>query len=87
MPEEEKENLKEIMKEMQDLQEEIEKSRMDKAMSVGRLSSSLDRLKKEYGYNSIESADKEIKKNKLELTSLKEKITEKFNKLKLEYEW
>jgi len=56
-------------------------------MSEGRLSSSLDRLKKEHGYNSIESADKEIKKNKLELTSLKEKITEKFNKLKLEYEW
>ena len=76
-----------VIKEMQELKESIDQASHDVANTEGRVSSSLERLKKELKQPSLEVAKKKVGKNKETLQSLEREITEKFSKLREEYEF
>lgn len=79
--------MEQVIKEMQGLKESISTAEIDAATSEGRLSSSLERLKKDFKQSSLEAGEKTRKKNEEALQLLKEKIVGKFKALKEEYEF
>lgn len=79
--------MQQIIKEMQGLKESINTATIEAATSEGRLSSSLDRLKKEFKQASLEGAKKVVTKNELTLNTLKEEIIKRFKSLRENYEF
>jgi len=69
------------------LKESINTATIEAATSEGRLSSSLDRLKKEFKQASLEGAKKVVTKNELTLNTLKEEIIKRFKSLRENYEF
>jgi len=75
-----------IFKELEDLKEQIQEARQEKAEKTGQLSEQMKALKS-FGVATIPEAKKQLLVLQKEIKSLEGKITVGFDTLKENYEW
>lgn len=79
--------MTDIQKDLKALKENIETAKNSQATLQGRKMELLKQLKKDYGLNSVEDAQKEITRLEKESTKLETQIQKDYDKLKAEYDW
>jgi len=72
--------------ELIDLKNEIEKAKQKQAHDEGRMTSLMERLKDEFGLNSLEEASKEIAKIEKKISKLDREFDTGFKQLQKDYE-
>ena len=75
-----------IFKELEDLKEQIQEARQEKAEKTGQLSEQMKALKS-FGVVTIPEAKKKLLALQKEIKSLEGKITVGFDELRKSYEW
>lgn len=70
-----------------ELNEEIEKAKINKAKMEGALKQHFDRMKEEFGCKTISEAKKKLNTLKKEKEELEEELEDIVEKLESEYEW
>ena len=78
--------ISQIINELEELSEEIEVAKRDKAQAEGRLQSILDGLQQNYGISEKE-LDKEIERTQKRRTRVDDELQERYGKLRDEYDW
>ena len=73
--------------ELIDLKNEIDRAKEDKAKDEGRMSSLMERLKEEYGLNSLDEAEKKIAEIEKEVSTLDREYDTGLKKLREKYQW
>ena len=77
----------EIIAELDDLQQEIESAKTEKAQSEGKLEAALSALKKEFKIDDEKLGQEEYERLLKRELSLEELFQDQFKKLKEEYQW
>jgi predicted nucleic acid-binding Zn-ribbon protein len=76
-----------ISKEIDRLASILETAKKNKATLEGRLEESMDRLKKEFGFDSLEDAQSALSELEEQIENMSVDINQKFQKLQEKYEW
>lgn len=75
-----------IIRELENLSEEIELAKTGKAQAEGRFQSAIEGLKQTYGISEAE-LDQEIDRTQKRRTRVDEELQQRYGKLREEYEW
>lgn len=78
--------INQIINKLEDLSEEIEGAKRDKAQAEGRFQSILERLKDSYGISEKE-LDQEIDRTQKRKIRVDDELQERYEKLREEYDW
>ena len=71
-----------MLEELKAIKTEIENAKTAKATAEGKIASMMQRLKDDYGIESLDEAKKEMGSLNKKITALKKKLDEKFFELK-----
>ena len=80
-------NNEQMEQDIRKLKKRIEQAKQDKAEAEGSLKTLFERLKKEFGVETLEEASKKYESLKKMETEITEELERSFIKLKENYEW
>lgn len=76
-----------IMRELDNLREEIESTKTEKAQEEGMLKSNIERLEKEFQLEDEDAAEVHLKDLEGKLEALSEQLDKRYTHLKENYKW
>ena len=79
--------MPDVIKELEQLKQRIEKVKADKSHAEGRLAAEFERLEKNYGIKTINEIVEKLKVLVAEKSQLDDQLKLEWEKLKGEYEW
>lgn len=79
--------MSDILKELEELGEDIETAKREKAKEEGRLDEMKRSLKSEFKVDSLTDAEEELTRMENDLNDLDQEIQEDYSKLKANYDW
>lgn len=80
-------NTAEIVNQLENLKEEIDKAKEDLAQDKGKLSVLMEKLLNDFNISTVEEATQWIKKESIKIEKEEAQLESDFNKLQANYEW